>query len=142
MSPEKIESQKSASLPASRFDNSGRVANSLNLSPSLRATPIHLGRSPFHDVPGELRYFSLIDPSAPTVSQRCEDRRWAATERRQFAVRALRALAALHASDGDGISFVHRQISPATLLVASNNQPFFEPFVLRDNTATMADRSV
>ena len=32
-------------MPESRFDNSGRVANSLNLSTSLRATPIHLGRS-------------------------------------------------------------------------------------------------
>ena len=33
-------------MPESRFRNSGRVANSLNLSTSLRATPIHLGRSP------------------------------------------------------------------------------------------------
>ena len=32
-------------MPESRFDNSGRVANSRNLSTSLRATPIHLGRS-------------------------------------------------------------------------------------------------
>ena len=32
-------------MPESRFDNSGRVANLLNLSTSLRATPIYLGRS-------------------------------------------------------------------------------------------------
>ena len=36
-------------MPESRFDNSGRVANLLNLSTSLRATPIYLGRSPKYD---------------------------------------------------------------------------------------------
>ena len=94
----------------------------------------------FHDVPdypGELRYFSLIDPGAPTVAQRTEDRRWGITERHQFAVRALRALAEIHASDGEGISFVHRQISPETLLVASDNQPVFTAFDLARISGTM-----
>ena len=61
MSPEKIESQESASLPESRFDNSGRVANSLNLSTSLRATPIHLGRCHVRQIPCAIRA-SLVRP--------------------------------------------------------------------------------
>ncbi len=94
----------------------------------------------FHEVPdypGELWYFSLVDPAAPTVAERCRDRRWQVAERRQFAVSALRGLAAIHACDRDGIGFVHRQISPETLLVASNNQPIFTAFDLARISGTV-----
>ena len=94
----------------------------------------------FHEVPdypGELWYFSLVDPCAPSVSERCGDRRWEVAERRQFAVLALRALAKIHACDRDGVGFVHRQISPQTLLVGSNNQPVFTAFDLARISGTM-----
>ncbi len=94
----------------------------------------------FHELPddpGELWYFSLVDPGAPSVAERCSDRRWELAERRQFAVLALRALAEIHACDRDGVGFVHRQISPQTLLVASDNQPVFTAFDLARISGTM-----
>ena len=59
------------------------------------------------DYPGELWYFSLVDPGAPSVAERCLDHRWEFAERRQFAVLALRALAQIHACDPDSVGFVH-----------------------------------
>ena len=94
----------------------------------------------FHEVPdypGELWYFSLVNPGAPSVAERCVDRSWDLAERRSFAVLALRALAEIHACDRDGVGFVHRQISPRTLLVASDNQPVFTAFDLARISGTM-----
>ena len=94
----------------------------------------------FHEVPdypGELWYFSLIDPGAPSVAERCLDRRWEPSERRQFAARALRALADIHNCNREGLRFVHRQISPQTLLVAADNQPMFTAFDLARISGTM-----
>ena len=94
----------------------------------------------FHEVPdypGELWYFLLIDPGAPSVAERCLDRRWGPNERRQFAVRALRALADIHNCNREGLRFVHRQISPQTLLVAVDNQPMFTAFDLARISGTM-----
>jgi serine/threonine protein kinase len=94
----------------------------------------------FHEVPdypGELWYFSLVNPGAPSVAERCRDRSWDLAGRRSFAVLALRSLAEIHASNPDGVGFVHRKISPQTLLVASGNQPVFTAFDLARISGTM-----
>jgi serine/threonine protein kinase len=94
----------------------------------------------FHEVPdypGELWYFTLVDPGAPSVAERSRDRRWELPERRAFAILAIRALAQIHACDRDGVGFVHRQISPQTLLVASDNLPVFTAFDLSRISGTM-----
>ena len=78
----------------------------------------------FHDVPeypGELCFFSLVDPCAPTVAERSGDDGWTVTARREFAARALKALAQIHAADRDGVAFVHRRIGPKTLLVGAEH---------------------
>ena len=101
-----------------------------------------IGRCPvaFHEVPeypGELCYFSLVDPCAPTAIERAADAEWTVTARREFAVRALKALAQIHGADGDIGRFAHRRISPVTLLVGADNQPIFTGFDLSRISDTM-----
>ena len=94
----------------------------------------------FHEVPeypGELCYFSLVDPCAPTANERAADAEWTVTARREFAVRALKALAQIHGADGDSGRFAHRRISPVTLLVGADNQPIFTGFDLSRISDTM-----
>ncbi len=67
----------------------------------------------FHEVPeypGELCFFSLVDPCAPTVAERSGDAGWTVTARREFAVRALKALAQIHGTERGDVCFVHRRI--------------------------------
>lgn len=94
----------------------------------------------FHDVPeypGELCYFSLVDPCAPTVAERVEDARWTVAARREFAARALKELSQIHAADRDGVAFVHRRIGPKTLLVGAENRPIFTGFDLSRISGTL-----
>ena len=94
----------------------------------------------FHEVPdypGELWYFSLVDPGAPSVEKRSLDRSWSVEERRQFAVQALRSLLSIHVCNPNGQGFVHRQISPKSLLVGSLNQPIYTAFDLARISGTM-----
>ena len=94
----------------------------------------------FHDVPeypGELCFFSLVDPCAPTVAERSGDAGWTVTARREFAARALKALAQIHNNDREGVCFVHRRIGPDTLLVGADNQPVFTAFDLSRISGTL-----
>lgn len=87
--------------------------------------------------PGELTYFSIVDPCSPTLAQRSEDQRWVIDARIEFSKRAIAALAELHASSLKGVQFVHRHISPQSLLVGANNQPIFTDFDLARISGSM-----
>ena len=87
--------------------------------------------------PGELMYFSVVDPCAPTLAKRLEDDRWEIDARLEFARRAVEALAELHASSLRDVQFVHRHISPQSLLVNANNQPVFTDFDLARVSGSM-----
>lgn len=87
--------------------------------------------------PGELWYFSIVDPCAPSLEDRCVDDRWDVESRRDFAKRAIDALADLHATALRDVQFVHRHISPSSLLVGSNNQPIFTNFDLARISGSM-----
>jgi serine/threonine protein kinase len=80
--------------------------------------------------PGELMFFSIVDPCAPTLSKRNGDDKWDVASRIEFTRQALEALAELHASRLRDVQFVHRHISPDSLLVGANNQPVFTDFDL------------
>jgi hypothetical protein len=69
--------------------------------------------------PGELIYFSIVDPCAPTLENRTGDTKWEVQGRIAFASQALEALAELHASRLRDVQFVHRHISPKSLLINS-----------------------
>lgn len=87
--------------------------------------------------PGELWYFSIVDPCAPAIADRCADGRWEMGSRCEFAKRAVDALAEMHATGLRDVQFVHRHISPSSLLVGANNQPVFTDFDLARISGSM-----
>ncbi|MBK8534060.1 MAG: NERD domain-containing protein [Candidatus Competibacteraceae bacterium] len=81
--------------------------------------------------PGELCFFSLVDPAAPTLIQRAQDMTWDPPARLAFASDAIRALAGFHQPDQpDQPPLLHRRITPASLRVRHNNRPLFTDFSL------------
>ena len=87
--------------------------------------------------PGELMYFSVVHPCAPTLADRSADERWDTESRLEFAKRAVDALAELHATSLRDVQFVYRHISPSSLLVGANNPPVFTDFDLARISGTM-----
>lgn len=86
-------------------------------------------RDSFQDVPGypgELWFFTVVDPVAPSIEKRSDDSTWTVSDRLQFAARTLRALNELHHAGRDNATpLVHRNISPKSVLVTAVNQPLF-----------------
>ncbi len=76
--------------------------------------------------PGELYWFSLVDPAAPTLAERVRDERWSLDERLRYAREALLALAEFHEPREQGLQrIVHRHITPHSLRVRHNGRPLF-----------------
>lgn len=90
-------------------------------------------RDSFQEVreyPGEMWFFSVIDPCAPTIAERCADPEWDSDARLAFALTSVRALKELH-SDFDGPdSMLHRNLTPETILVAERDSPILVGFEL------------
>lgn len=80
--------------------------------------------------PGEMFFFTLSDPSAPTLEQRAEDQTWETQARLEFARRTFEALAELHRVLDDDHPLIHRNLSPRTILVRHDNGPIFKGFEL------------
>lgn len=81
--------------------------------------------------PGELHYFSLVDPAAPALLERAKDVSWSLDDRLRYARQALLALAEFHHPTEAGLPpLVHRHITPNTLRVRHNGQPLFTDFSL------------
>ena len=80
--------------------------------------------------PGEMFFFTVVDPAAPSIQERARDDSWDATARLAFARNAVRALAELHETPiGDGL-IVHRNLRPGTILVKHDNTPVLTGFEL------------
>ena len=77
--------------------------------------------------PGELHFFSLVDPAAPSLTDRRTDNAWSPDARLDYARAAVAALRELHhPQDGaDAQPTLHRQITPRSLRVRHNNRPLF-----------------
>ena len=91
----------------------------------------------FQDVSGyvgELKFFTVVDPAAPSLDERACDDSWDTTARLGFARDTVRALGELHdagASDDTGGAnepMVHRNLSPRTILVKHDNSPILTGF--------------
>lgn len=81
--------------------------------------------------PGELFWFSMVDPAAPTLAERAQDAAWSLDDRLRFAQEALSALAGFHQPEEPGLQrIVHRHITPHTLRVRHNGRPLFTDFSL------------
>lgn len=77
---------------------------------------------------GEMFFFTIVDPAAPTLEERAKDNQWSVKERLDFVRATLQALAELHSAGTAREPLVHRNLSPRTILVKHNNRPVFIGF--------------
>jgi serine/threonine protein kinase len=85
----------------------------------------------FQDAPGysgEMFFFTVVDPAAPSIEDRAIDASWETTARLDFARSAVRALSELHESRTGNEPMVHRNLTPKTILVRHDNSPIFTGF--------------
>ena len=79
---------------------------------------------------GEMHFFTVTDPLAPSVAKRASDQSWDSPARLAFARAALGALGELHGETVDGAPILHRNLTPGTVLVRHDNTPIFTGFEL------------
>lgn len=85
----------------------------------------------FQEAPGyegEMFFFSIIDPAAPTLEERSADTTWTIAGRLAFARESVRALDELHGSASTDGPMVHRNLTPGTILVRHDNSPILTGF--------------
>ena len=85
----------------------------------------------FQPVPGyegEVHFFTVANPAAPSIKQRASDRSWDADARLAYARSAVRALQQLHEAGTQGEAMLHRNLTPETLLVKHDNSPVITGF--------------
>ena len=87
----------------------------------------------YQDAPGyagEMSFFTVVDPAAPSLADRKSDESWDAEARCAFARNAVRALGELHREGTDDQPLCHRNLTPRTILVRHDNAPIFTGFEL------------
>ena len=85
----------------------------------------------FQDAPGyagEMHFFTVVDPAAPSIEERKSDASWPAPERLAFARSAVRALRELHGATADDAPVAHRNLTARTILVRHDGTPIFTGF--------------
>lgn len=112
--------------PLSAARREFEVLQKLQKSPWLPGFQISFREVP--NYPGELYYFAVIDPAAPSLQERVSDPTWSTDQRLQFAARSARALAELHQGPTGVPGLCHRRISPSSLLVRADDRPLFTDF--------------
>lgn len=139
-----------------------RIVHSYDLSASTHKDPLRLAErewaameelakypfvpivvdsfQPVANYAGEIYFFSLVAPDAPTLADRQADDNWLVVDRLQFALRCAEALAAMHDGGHSGQPVLHRRLSPSSILVRGGNQPIFTGFqwARLEETATIA----
>lgn len=89
--------------------------------------------------PGEMFFFTVVDPAAPSIASRSEDPSWTTGNRVEFAHNSIGALAEFHGVHRGGEVLVHRNLTPNTILVKHDNSPILTGF---DRTHIPSDVSV
>ena len=85
----------------------------------------------YQDAPGyqgELYFFTVIDPAAPTLDERSVDTLWDPLSRVAFARSTVQALMELHHARTEHEAMLHRNLTPATILVKYDNSPILTGF--------------
>ncbi len=85
----------------------------------------------YQDAPsyqGELFFFTVIDPAAPTIRERSLDSSWDSLARLAFARSTVYALMELHSAKTGHEAMLHRNLTPATILVKYDNSPILMGF--------------
>ncbi len=85
----------------------------------------------FQEAPGyagEMWFFTVADPAAPSIKQRTEDDTWDTKTRIAFARHTVDALMELHETDEGEEPMLHRNLTPDTILVKHDNTPILTGF--------------
>lgn len=77
---------------------------------------------------GEMYFFTVVNPAAPSIRKRSSDDSWATPTRLAFSRSAVRALSELHHSSREEAPIVHRNLNTDTLLVGHDNMPILTGF--------------
>ena len=77
---------------------------------------------------GEMWFFTVADPAAPSVEQRVDDDTWDTKARLAFARQAVEALRELHEAGEGEEPMLHRNLTPGTILVRHDNTPILTGF--------------
>ena len=88
-------------------------------------------RDTFQPAPGyegEMWFFAVVDPSAPTIAERASDNSWEPTARLVLARNAIRSLEEFHRTETGEGHLVHRNLTPETILVKHDNTPILVGF--------------
>ena len=88
-------------------------------------------RDTFQPAPGyegEMCFYTVIDPSAPTIAERASDSSWETTARLVFARNAIRSLEEFHRTETREGQLVHRNLTTETILVKHDNTPILTGF--------------
>lgn len=96
----------------------------------------------YQDAPGyagEMFFFTLVDPAAPSIEERALDTSWESAARLAFARNTVRALKELHEAGAGHEAMVHRNLTPKTILVKHDNSPILTGF---ERTRIPSDTSV
>jgi len=126
-------------LSDSREQNAGvkarREFDSLRRLESFHWAPRIFDR--YREAPGyegDMFFFTVVDPAAPSIAERVKDDSWSTANRLVFAREAVRALNELHVAqtepdaDADGGPIIHRNLSPMTILVRYDDKPILTGF--------------
>lgn len=80
---------------------------------------------------GEMKFFTVIDPCAPSIKKRSADPDWNTAQRIEFSLLAAHALGQLHSSEQDDATpIVHRNLHPGNIFVTARNSVLFAGFSL------------
>ena len=85
----------------------------------------------FQEAPGyagEMWFFTVADPEAPSIEQRTEDDTWDTKARIAFARYTIDALMELHKTNEGEEPMLHRNLTPSTILVKHDNTPILTGF--------------
>ena len=85
----------------------------------------------FQDAPGyagEMHFFTVVDPAAPSIEKRKSDASWTTPARLAFARNAVRALQELHGTAAEDGPVAHRNLTARTILVRHDGQPILTGF--------------
>ena len=85
----------------------------------------------FQEAPGyagEMWFFTVADPAAPSIEQRTDDDTWDTKARLAFARQAVEALMELHEVGEGEEPILHRNLTPGTILVRHDNTPILTGF--------------
>ena len=96
----------------------------------------------FQEVPGyagEMWFFTVADPAAPTIEERSVDDTWRPEARVAFARSTVSALKVLHGSGEHDAPMLHRNLNSHTILVKHDNTPILTSF---EHARIPADQTV